>query len=429
MICRGVLVAALLFFFIVSATAAEPSTVAGAAEKLDLVTLPIPAGAEMMGYRREAQLSYHLKQPAKYAFDFVDAQLAERGWEQMPSGQNSGDFANGDYRHGDYVVHVSVSPRSEGTVGVSISQKGNVPLESLPVPKGTEKLYAFIGIITYKSPDTVVETAHACQELMVAGGWSPYGEAGDTKYFRKNAVLAHVNVASAPGQGGATTISLSTELLSLELPAPPFADGFRYSDGTTAILYDCDKTEEESADFYRQALAPLGWTSTTDEPIQVKWEKHTIFRNPSQEMITVRTHEFEGRTRTHMNHQNVAEVGEEELRGLIAAGEKAKYDRKLKWLPVQITLPGDATVETLEDWAFRVSATQGEAFGLADQIIGTLRKAGWAADGEPSDAPYLRSTRLAGHDRALHVVALDPPQREAWVAVVGVGGVKLEAVK
>ena len=65
-------------------------------------------------------------------------------------------------------------------------------------------------------------------------------------------------------------------------------------------------------------------------------------------MITVRTHEFEGRTRTHLNHQNVAEVGDELLRGLMAAGEKAKYKQNLTWLPVRIPWPDGAAVEPLD---------------------------------------------------------------------------------
>lgn len=416
--------ATLACLLLVAPSQAAPATVAELADALDLVTLPLPEGAEMLGHQREAKLSYQSEQPSKQAFDFVDAQLTERGWTQMPGAQDHGEFVSADYTRGDFVAHVSVTPGGDGSRSVSVSHKGNVPLESVPVPDNVDKLYAFTATVMYKSPGSVEETAKRCEELMLAAGWTPYGGAGDTRYYRNNAVLAHVRVMSAPGQGGATVIDVTSEVLSLELPAPPFADGFRYTDGTTAILYDCDKSEAESAAFYRTALPPLGWTATTDEPVEIKWEKHTIFRNDAQDMITVSTHEFEGRTRTKLDHLNVAEVADEELRGLIDAGEKAKYDREVTWLPVAIALPG---AESLEDWAVRASVERGGAFGLAERLVAALTAAGWSADEKAHDEPHLRTYRLEGHDRVLHIVALDPPKREPWVAVVGVGGVKLEA--
>ncbi len=47
--------------------------------KLDLVTLPLPEGANMTSHRREADLGYTIKKPTKEVFDFVDKQLTDRG--------------------------------------------------------------------------------------------------------------------------------------------------------------------------------------------------------------------------------------------------------------------------------------------------------------------------------------------------------------
>lgn len=413
----------------VGASAAEPATVAEAAAMLDLEILPVPEDAEVYSHRRVAELHYARKKPARECFDFVDKQLRELGWEQLPNAQDHGEFVNADYSRDGFLVHVSASPRQAGESSISISHQGNVALGDVPVPANAEKLYDFPAILMYKSPDDVQTTAQACQEELLAAGWQPYGGAGDVRYYRKHAVQVDVNVMSAPAQNNATMISISSHLLSLELPAPDFGDDFRYSDGTSAIDFDCDKNPEEVADYYRQQLGPLGWQATTDEPVEIRWKKFTIFRNAGQEMITIATHDFEGRTRVNLDHQNASEVARDELLALIDAGEKAKY-RENKWLPVEVKLPAGATSEKLENWAFRVPTSKDEAFDIAEQIVAAIAADGWQLDKpdkpKPTDDPVIRSYRLTANDRVLHVIALADPKLPSWVAVVGVGGVELE---
>ncbi len=420
-----VAVTALLLVAPNSALAAIPATVEDAAKRLDLATLPLPPGAELPGHRREAELSYRVKGPAKQAFDFAHKQLTERGWKQLPDAQNHGDFINANYGLDGFMVYLSISPRQPGTVGVMLSHKGNIKLEDVPVPDDVEKMYAFPAIVMYKSPHSVEETATACREKLIGAGWSPYGSAGDVEYYRQNAVQVDVSVMSAPAQGGATVISISSKLLSLELPAAPFADDFRYSDGTTAIDFDTDKSPQDVANYYRERLEPLGWKATTDKPVEIKWKKYAIFRNQAQEMITIATHDFEGRTRVNLDHQNAAEVAADELRGKIAFGEKAKY-RDVEWVPVKLDLPSDDSVQQLEDWAIKIAAPKEEAFAIAQQLADSLQSEGWSIDEErPTDQPVLREYRLQRGEHVLSVIALKHHKLPSWVAVVGIGGVML----
>lgn len=420
---------ALVFVLLTTADfthAVSPATVADAQQRLDLTTLPLPAGAVLPGYRREAELSYHVKLPPQEAFNFAHKQIVDRGWKQMPDAQNYGDFINANYQLDGFTVYLSVSPRQEGRVSVMLTHKGNIDLEDVPVPSNVTKMHAFPAIVMYKSSDGVQQTAAACRDAMIGAGWSSYGGAGDVQYYRQNAVQVDVGVQSAPAQGGATVISISSKLLSLEVPAPPFAEDFRYSDSTTAIDFDTEKSPQEVADFYRGQLGPRGWKSTTDEPVEIRWKKYTIFRTESQEMITIETHDFEGRTRVSLDHQNAAEVANEELRAKIAFGEKAKY-RDVKWQTVKLGLEEALAVVKLEDWAIKIPTAKEQSFATASRLVEALQSEGWTLDGKkPIDQPVIRSYRLQRGDRILSILALRHHKLPSWVAAVGIGGVNLD---
>lgn len=423
-LCPAALVA-FLFLLPDVCLSAAPATVAEAVKRLDLTVLPLPSGAVLPGYRREAELSYNLKSSAKEAFDFAHKQLIERGWEQMSGAQNYGDFVSANYTLDGFTVYVSVSPGQPGVVGVMLTHKGNINLEDVPVPTGAQKLHAFPAVVMYKSPDDVATTAAACRKKLLEAGWSPYGDAGDVDYYRQNAQQIDVSVMSAPAQGGATVISITAKLLSLELPAPPFAEDFRYSDGTTAISFDTDGSPQAVADFYRQVLGPLGWKATTKVPVEIRWKKYTIFRNKSQEMITIATHEFEGKTRVHLDHQNAAEVADEEMRSKIAFGEKAKY-RDVEWLTVKIDPPSAFDAERIEDWAVKIPVPKEEAFDVAEQVVAKLQSANWSLDeARKKQRPVIREYRLEQGNHVISVLALKHHKLPSWVAVVGIGGVKL----
>ena len=401
-----------------------PARVVEAGEKLDLATFPLPDGAESLRDRRIAELSYTTKQSVQAAFSFVDQQLVDRGWKQLPDAQFAEQYANADYQNDGYSVFVSVSPGQPGESRVMLTQRGNVAPDQVPMPAGVEKMHAFPAVAMYKSADSVEATRQACHQEMVSAGWLPYGGSSSTDSYRQNAVLIDLNIMSAPGQGGATVISVTSKLLSLELPAPPFADGFRYSDGTTAIDFDTDKTAQEVADFYRAALKPLGWKATTDEPVVIKWKRYSIFRNRGQEMITIATHDFEGRTRVHLDHQTAAEVAHDQLRANIAFGEKAKY-RNVKWLPLQLAIPQELQQENLEDWALKITTPSASTFATAEGIANSLTATGWKSADQAAQSPVIRSYRLEQEERVIAILALKQDKLASWVAVVGIGGIHL----
>jgi hypothetical protein len=111
----------------------------------------------------------------------------------------------------------------------------------------------------YTAGGSVTETAEACRKLLLAQGWQPYGKAGDTLFFKQNALRLTVTVTAAPALGGKTSVSFSAEQLSADLPAPSDTVQLQYTDSTKQVLFDT----KDSADAIvvlscRMAISRLG---------------------------------------------------------------------------------------------------------------------------------------------------------------------------
>ena len=89
----------------------------------------------------------------------------------------------------------------------------------------------------YDTAAAVPATADAIRNLFVAQGWVPYGKAGDSDFFKQNAILATATVSSAPAQGGKTMIQYSNQLISSDIPAPPDVDDLRYVDEPPELTF------------------------------------------------------------------------------------------------------------------------------------------------------------------------------------------------
>lgn len=53
----------------------------------------------------------------------------------------------------------------------------------------------------YSAEAAVPATTDACRNVFLAKGWVPYGVAGDSAFFKQNAILVTATVSSAPAQG------------------------------------------------------------------------------------------------------------------------------------------------------------------------------------------------------------------------------------
>ena len=136
------------------------------------------------------------------------------------------DPASAMFSRDGFVVSLSVIPFEATGVSVRLQNFGNVKPGKLPVPPGAKSVYQGDPTAMYDTEATVAATADAIRNLFAAQGWTPYGKAGDSDYFKHNAILATATVSSAPAQGGKTMIQYSNQLISADIPAPPDVEVF-----------------------------------------------------------------------------------------------------------------------------------------------------------------------------------------------------------
>lgn len=354
----------------------HPAKSAEAAKVLDLELFEIMPGVENgPGGRTLAHLSYRAKGDVKSAFEFNRGKLQALGWKELPGAAVTDQYASAMYTRGGFHVSLSVSPTGgDGMVDVMLTNHGNVDLAKVPLPPNPTKVY--VGPITamYTVGEPVAATAETSQQLLLAAGWQPYGSAGDTRYYKQNAVLLQVTVSSAPAQGGKTMISLNSEQLSADLPAMPDAQDLRYTDRTGRLDYTTPSTREAVEKFCRTSMEALGWQATLDHAVEDKGRFFIVFRNPEKAMTTLYMSDVSaGGTKVQMEYLSPTQFAEmdrraaeqgEKLKAKLAAEKNApKPQLKLK-LP-----PGGTGLKKESNRAeFNTSA------GTAKNAVNDLRK-------------------------------------------------------
>ncbi len=325
------------------------------------------------------------------AFAFQKKTLEERGWKELPNGYLSDQACSGAFGKDGFTVSVSTSPafgpEAAGLVEIRLANHGNVDVSKLPVPSDSKPLYSFPTATAYVTEKPVKETSESLQKLLTAKGWAPYGHAGDSLYFKKNAVKLSAWPSVAPAQGGQTVIQLSTELMSVDLPAPAVLLDAAYADTTKALALEVDMKPEALADFYKKALGKTGWKATTDKPVKIDFQETMIFRNDAKDITTLKMHEFEGKLRANIEQQTAAEFAETirlaEAEETKRKTESAEYAKKAaekaakERVTVAINVPAGAKkVERTKDrLEFKLAA--GKAKAAVQAVHAALVKDGW----------------------------------------------------
>jgi hypothetical protein len=373
----------------------QPATVAEAARVLNLEAFQLPAGAKPSGQPRLAGLEASVKATARNAYASVKQTLESRSWKTLAGEYLSDQSCSGTFGKDGFVVSVSTSPSFDsqappGTVNIFMFNHGNVDLGKLPVPAGAKPLYAFPSTRAYVTDVPPTETAEALRKLLTAQGWQPYGDAGDSRYFKKNAVKLSARTFSAPGQEGRTVIDLTSELLSVDLPAPPELLRAQYSDSTRSLSLDTRLSSGAFVAFYRDVLGKSGWKPTTENVIKDRFQSSIYFINSAKDLVGLHMQTFEGNLRATVKYQTAAEVEEEGRRARIAA-EKAKaiteanlkkfkeeMERKIE--KVQMGAPVGAKGVERKDDALNFKLKAGTAKAAVEAIRNELLGKGWKAD-------------------------------------------------
>src|SRR5438132_2080565 len=369
-----------------------PATVEQAARILDLATFPLMDTAKPTDERHVANLSYLATGDVKKAFEFNRKAFVEQGWKELPNSSVTEQSASASFSRNGFIVFVSVTPTGDGNVSVRLQNQGNVKPGKLPVPPGAKLVYVGDSTAMYETAAAVAATADAIRSLFVAQGWVPYGTAGDSDYFKQNAILATATVSSAPARGGKTMIQYSNQLISSDIPAPPNVEDLRYVDEPPELTF-AETNQDAIVDFYRKTLATTGWKSTLDHMVAVDDKPTMIFRNPAKDMLTLSmSGVYGGKLPVSVRFQSAAEIAEldrrikEEAPKLRAAAEAkaAKEATELaernKVPKVAVTLPADAKVvkQTKDEIKFTVG--KGKAKATVESLRTQFREAGWKED-------------------------------------------------
>ena len=369
-----------------------PATVQEAAQVLDLSAIPLMEGAQSPGSRQVANLSYVASSDVKAAFEFHRKALLAQGCKELPNSTASEQSASATFARSGFALFLSVTAhRPAGQVAVMLQNQGNIKPGQLPVPPGAKAEYVGDSTAAYATETTAPATADAVRKLFLAQGWTPYGSAGDSAFYKQNAILVTTTVSVAPAQGGKSRIQYTGELISADIPAPPDVEDLRYGDQPPELTFETAASQDAVVDFYRKNLATAGWRSTLDHTVPVDDKPTMIFRNPEKDMLTL---SFYGAARgkklgTSIRFQSAAETAErdrkiKEQAPALRAAAKAREEEEAARLAaanvvpkVPITLPADATVlkETKDSIKFTVA--KGKAKAAAESLRAQFRDAGW----------------------------------------------------
>jgi hypothetical protein len=378
-----------------------PAKVEQAARILDLSTFPRMDGVKPVPQGGVASLSYSVAASVKTAFEFQRQKLAEQKWKELPNASVTDQSASATFARSGFTVSVLVSPSgTPGSVSVILQNLGNINLAKLPRPPQTRPVYVGEATAMYVTDAPVPTTLEACRKLLLAEGWQPYGTAGDTYYFKQNAIRLRATISAAPAQNGKTMIAYSSELMSADLPALPQADDVRYSDQTRELSFETAEDKNAVVDFYKKTLGQSGWKPTLDRTVEIDDKDTMIFRNAAKDMLTLAlTHARDGKITVSLQHQSAAEIAELERRikaeapALRAkaqareAEEEARIAEANKPLPkIAVALPADASgVEQTKD-AIKFTVAHGKAKAIAETWRKQFREAGWKEDVATLDA-------------------------------------------
>jgi len=370
-----------------------PATVEQAAKVLDLATFPLMDGAKSAESRHVANLSYVAPGDPKKALEFHRKTFVAQGWKELPNSTISDESASAMFARDGFVVSLSVIPFEANGVSVRLLNLGNVKPGKLPVPPNAKPVYVGEPTAMYSTDAAVPATADACRKLFVAQGWTLYGKAGDSDFFKQNAILATATVSSAPAQGGKSMIQYSNQLISADIPAPPNVEDLRYVDEPPELTF-ATTNQDAIVDFYRKTLAAAGWKSTMDKMVDVDEKPTMIFRNPAKEMITLAVpYDYgSGKLGVSVRFQSATELAERdrkmkemaprlraeaEAKAAKEAKEAAELAEKNKPPKVAVTLPAGAKNVKQTNDSIKFTLGKGKAKAAIESLRGQFRDAGW----------------------------------------------------
>ena len=288
-----------------------PARVSDARQAMDLSSVPMIASSENPAERTVTGLVYRAAGSIDEGFKFHREQLVNGGWKELPGASVTPQDASAVFAKRGLHLSLTVMPDQAGKVGIAMHHHGNVRFEKLPMPGVAKSIYAGPMSAIFSCDLPADTAARELAAALVEAGWSPYGSAGNTQSFKQNAVMLSVMTASAPGQGGKTTMNFSSEMLPVDVPVPPGAMEVQFVTGQKRLIFEVKLKAQECIAYYQESLGKLGWQTNMKEPMKINSYDVLVFRNEAKDMLKVGTRPGrEGGLRVFAEHMTAAEIDE-----------------------------------------------------------------------------------------------------------------------
>ena len=424
-VLRGVMLSACFvgLAWPVCAAPSDPATVPRAAEVVDMRSLETLDGATFPAGRNVAQLAYEASGKVAEAYAFHEQALVKNGWAVLPGGYQSEQMASGTLTKSGFKLSLSVMPSGPaGKVRVSIINHGNVDTGQLPTPSGSVPFYGSPVSTAYLVSQPVAEVAQELRATLAGLGWQPYGQAGDVAFYKRNAVLLKVRVASAPAQAGKTMVDYSTEQMSADLPAPPDASRVQYAESTKELSFDVSTPPDDVEAFYRRTLTAAGWKATTERAVQERFESFVVFRNAERDMATLTMRTVDQTTRGRLRFMTAEEVAAQDERAPKAPPAMAEAEppgsRRVK---IVLPMPAGARNVEVGDGSIEFELPAGKGRAAVESLRKHFRGQGWKEESVALEK-IAGNVTLASESSMVTMTFVDTGLESARITVMCLGG-------
>jgi hypothetical protein len=299
----------------------------------------------------------------------------------------------------------------------------------LPKPSGLKAISEDVYSAIYSTTGTVDAVRAEAEKSFTAAGWVPYGEAGETRYFKKGKIKAQVTVSASPVKPGMSMVSYMAEAMSADIPLPAGAKGAQFSDSTKRLTFASSQTPDEVDAAYRKLLASAGWSTTMTKPEKFDFDWCINYRHPSEGLIELVMRPGEDKLLVTATYKTQAEVEAEKAKAAAqgdALRKKLAAEANAPAPEVNLTLPKTVKQHFAVKNGYTIELASGGAMEAAKKIGEQLVAQGWKA-GQPM--PLAPETGMLSYQKDSLMISLtymDPGPVPAQISI-GAAGVTIKA--
>ncbi len=155
--------------------------------------------------------------------------------------------------------------------GCSKSEKSDGTLDTSRLPRvaGAKEVFASPASTIFTTPNPVAQTADTVDKALATEGWQKYvapntsllaSDSQRSLSLKKGPFALGVFITVAPAQGNATSVQYNAVTLKNDVPFPKDASNIEFDPNKPLLMLLSAEPIDKTLEFYRQELAPLGWS-------------------------------------------------------------------------------------------------------------------------------------------------------------------------